>query len=133
MGGVGLWYAVWCWYVMHAVMAWLLIQVSTPVHRSEGCWTEGDAGGSKDFVLHTLQSTRDYDVQYPLVASLFLFEMFNDHRLHHLFPTLDLSLMKEIRPVFEQFCAEKGWAHMVQRQDSFWEVTRALYRGYCNA
>mmetsp|Transcript_22832 Transcript_22832/g.36459 ORF Transcript_22832/g.36459 Transcript_22832/m.36459 type:complete len:126 (+) Transcript_22832:1-378(+) len=118
------------WYVMHGLAVYILVQISTPVHRSDYCWTEGDQNGTKDFVHHTLLSTVDYHTNLPLIASLFLFEAFNDHRIHHLFPTLDLSLVKDIRPVLDEFCNEHGLEKYVKQRYGFIQLLAGLYRYY---
>ena len=127
---VGILQLFWFWYIMHGVAGYIMTQVSTPVHRSDYCWTEGDINGTKDFLHHTLLSTVDYNINYPQCLSLFMFESFNDHRIHHLFPTLDLSLVKDIRPVFNKFCEENGLSQYVTQKYSYSQLLAGLYRYY---
>ncbi len=127
---LGIWQLIWYWYVMHGTVGYILVQISTPVHRSDYCWTEGDKNGTKDFLHHTLLTTVDYNTNYPMVLSLFLYEMFNDHRIHHLFPILDLSLIKDIRPIFEQFCQENNLECYVKQNYTFTQLLVGLYRYY---
>eukprot|EP01083_Nonionella_stella_P028793 79355_1 len=127
---LSLWTLIGYWYVMHGTMGYILQAVATPVHRSDYCWTEGDVNGSKDFVHHILLSTMDYNTDYPTVLSLFLFEMFNDHRIHHLFPTLDLSLVKEIRPIVETFCKQNELGDYMEQKYGFMDLYVGLYRYY---
>eukprot|EP01084_Bolivina_argentea_P107973 192994_1 len=98
----------WYWVIMHGTMYTMLMIVSTPIHRSDMCWTEGDTNGTKDFLEHTLLTTMDYYVNWGFFASLFMFDTFNDHRLHHLFPTLDASKISQLKPVFEKYCKQNG-------------------------
>lgn len=80
------------WWLMHGVSFLLLIIFSTPVHRSEHGWTEGCGGEVADFGKHTILSTHDYlSDEAPLWLKLFAFASFNDHVIHHCFPTVDLS------------------------------------------
>lgn len=97
-------YSIFYWMIMHGVQNVILMIISTPIHRSDYCWSEGDQNGTKDFIEHTLLTTHDYYVQAPLFISMLLFDTFNDHRIHHLFPTLDASKVEIIKPYFEKFC-----------------------------
>ena len=98
------WNLLWSYYIMHGVTSIIVTIVSFPIHRSDYCWTEGDNNGTKDFVKHVLLTTVDYYVDCGIIASLFGFEMFNDHRIHHLLPTLDASKIEQIRPMIVEYC-----------------------------
>lgn len=112
------WGYVWggvLWLIIHGVAVYLLIVVSTPVHRSKYSWTEGcQAAGvpaAGDFGHHTVISTADYSVgegNAGLVANLFAYAAFNDHVVHHLFPTVDASRQHLIRGVFLEQCKAFG-------------------------
>ena len=73
-------------------------------------WTEGCqplANARDDFGEHTVLSTEDYTVEADasllhLPKKLFLFASFNDHIIHHMFPTVDLSKQYLLRPLFLQ-------------------------------
>ena len=43
----------------------------------------------------------------PLWGKLLLASSFNDHVIHHLFPTIDLSKQHLVRPVLEKYCKEE--------------------------
>ena len=38
----------------------------------------------------------DYNLNTPFPLNLILFEGFNDHVLHHLFPSIDISRLSEL-------------------------------------
>eukprot|EP01084_Bolivina_argentea_P161676 281437_1 len=97
-GDVSVFYMIFYWMIMHGTTTCIAVIVSTPIHRSDYCWTEGDGNGTKDFLEHILLTTQDYYTDFGLSASLFMFDTFNDHRLHHLFPTLDASKIPILKP-----------------------------------
>ena len=112
------WRLLGIYYIMHGVTSIIVTIVSFPIHRSDYCWTEGDKNGTKDFVKHVLMSTVDYYVDCGIIASLFGFEMFNDHRAHHLLPTLDASKIEQIRPLIIEYC-KKDELKKEFRQDGY--------------
>ena len=115
--------------LMHGVAAYVLLLVSTPVHRGEECWSEGNAGATYDFGLHTVMSTRDYHVKCSLPVSLFAFEMFNDHVMHHLFCQIDISYIAELRPIFEEHLAKYGLSKH-GRSRTFWGLFRGVVKNW---
>jgi hypothetical protein len=56
---------------------------------------------------HVIFSSNDYDVHLPLWGKLLLASSFNDHVIHHLFPTVDLSKQYLVRPVLEKYCVDE--------------------------
>ena len=116
------------WMVMHAVSSYLLLEVSTPIHRSDHCWTEGDKGGTKCFLEHVLKSTRDYMEYSSLFTMIFLFEGFNDHRIHHLFPTLDISYVNEIKPIIIKYCQSNNMKHYFDNKITWFGLRLGVIR-----
>ena len=104
------------------------VPVSTPIHRSDFCWTKGDGGGTKDFLEHVLLTTQDYYLDCGLLPSLFMFDTFNDHRMHHLFPTLDVSRVRTVKPVFERFCRDNGLGRHFRQRFGLGELFMGLLR-----
>ena len=53
-----------------------------------------------------------------------------DHRLHHLFPTLDIYRIKEIRPLFEEFCRREdiGFKKYMTKKWTLAELTLGMWR-----
>ena len=76
---------------MHAVSMMGLCYLSFPNHRSDQSWTEGDEGAARDFGEHILLTTKDHSVSLPPFFSFMFFQGFNEHVVHHLFPTVDKS------------------------------------------
>ena len=67
---------------------------STPVHRSDYGWTRGITEDKEedDFGKNICTKTNDYLVdETNLLFKLFAFGSFNDHCIHHMLPTIDLS------------------------------------------
>eukprot|EP01084_Bolivina_argentea_P319086 553471_1 len=104
---IGIYYCILYWTIIHGVMSLIVVIVATPIHRSDFCWSEGDINGTKDFVEHCLLTTKDYYTDCGLIASLFGFQTFNDHRIHHLFPTLDASKVSQIKSVLKEYCLKQ--------------------------
>lgn len=123
-------HGLWLWTVMHGAAVYLLVVVSTPVHRSEYSWTEGcDSAvpAAADFGHHTVISTADYLVEEDigLAAQMFAFGSFNDHVIHHLFPTIDVSRQHVVREVFLQQCKEFGIPY---RNQTFGQLLGSTFR-----
>eukprot|EP01062_Namystynia_karyoxenos_P062149 TRINITY_DN55077_c0_g1_i1.p1 TRINITY_DN55077_c0_g1~~TRINITY_DN55077_c0_g1_i1.p1 ORF type:complete len:485 (+),score=117.57 TRINITY_DN55077_c0_g1_i1:82-1455(+) len=94
---------------MHAVWSFTLILLSTPVHRCDFCWTEGCDEPELDYGRHIVKTTQEYYVNAPLLGRIML--GFNDHIIHHLFPTVDLANQGLIRPLLEEEMRKHGVAH----------------------
>lgn len=101
---VGFWY--FC--VLHVVVGTCIEVAGFALHRSIYCWTEGDKNPKYDWGEHCLSATADHDVSLPLLPSFYLFQILNNHGIHHLFPTVDRSRMPEIMPIFRETCEEFG-------------------------
>mmetsp|Transcript_12759 Transcript_12759/g.30537 ORF Transcript_12759/g.30537 Transcript_12759/m.30537 type:complete len:438 (-) Transcript_12759:149-1462(-) len=103
--------------VMHGVMTSILIALSTPVHRSDESWTEGCGDPVMDFGEHIVKTTQEYNVDCPPVMRMAL--GFNDHIIHHLFPTIDVANQHRVRKLLD----EELKAHKVpMRKVSFWRL-----------
>ncbi len=115
-------------------MSLIVVIVATPIHRSDYCWSEGDINGTKDFEKHCLLTTKDYYIDWGLIASLFSFQTFNDHRIHHLFPTLDdASKVSQIKFVLKEYCLKqdklrKYFQHEYGLGQLFLGYLRHMYR-----
>lgn len=70
---------------------WFLATMSFPAHRSQYSWTEGDINPQRDYGLHTLITTCDHHRNLNLFTSFLIFQGFNNHVVHHLFPIIDIS------------------------------------------
>ena len=92
--------------VMHLVCGFCIETAGFGLHRSVFCWTHGDPNAKYDFGEHCLSATADHDVDISLSSSLFLYQHLNNHGIHHLFPTIDVSRIPEIMPIFRQTCKE---------------------------
>jgi fatty acid desaturase len=112
-------------FVMHMTSSWLLAVISFAVHRHEKIWTEGDENPRMDFGRHILASTSDHSFGLPLLPSLFGFALLNYHCLHHLFPTIDHSRLREVEPIFQKTCSEFG---IEVKRHNFWDLEKSVFR-----
>jgi len=94
--------------VMHLVCGFCIETAGFGLHRSIFCWSIGDDNAKYDYAEHCLAATADHDVDMPLVPALFLFQILNNHGLHHIFPTIDKSRTYEIMAIFRETCKEFG-------------------------
>jgi alpha-ketoglutarate-dependent taurine dioxygenase/fatty acid desaturase len=97
-----------CFCGMHLMCGFCIETAGFALHRSSFCWSMGDPNEKYDYGEHCLASTADHDVDMPLVPSLYLFQILNNHGIHHLFPAIDKSRIPEIMPIFRQTCKEFG-------------------------
>jgi alpha-ketoglutarate-dependent taurine dioxygenase/fatty acid desaturase len=95
-----------CFCIMHLVCGFCIETAGFALHRSVYCWSKGDPNAKFDYGEHCLASTADHDVDMPLFASLYLFQVLNNHGVHHLFPTIDKSRIAEVMPIFRETCKE---------------------------
>lgn len=105
----GGWHGLGLFLTMQAVASVLMIGLSSLVHRTPYAWTSGDPDAQRDFASHLVCSTTDHTTGTSLFVSLFVFSLFNNHVLHHLFPTVDMSRLRG--PVYKTFvdtCREFG-------------------------
>eukprot|EP00485_Elphidium_margaritaceum_P019079 CAMPEP_0202727132 /NCGR_PEP_ID=MMETSP1385-20130828/184966_1 /ASSEMBLY_ACC=CAM_ASM_000861 /TAXON_ID=933848 /ORGANISM="Elphidium margaritaceum" /LENGTH=805 /DNA_ID=CAMNT_0049393371 /DNA_START=38 /DNA_END=2455 /DNA_ORIENTATION=+ len=123
-----------CFCVMHFVCGFCIESAGFGLHRSVFCWTVGDANAKVDFGEHCLAATADHDVDISLFESLFLYQVLNNHGIHHLFPTIDKSRIVEIMPVFRQTCREFGipWQNL-QWRDIFLSLWKTWFKGLYGA
>jgi len=70
---------------------WFLATITFPTHRCKSSWKEGDVNPQRDYGLHALISTSDHNRNLNLFTSFLVFQGFNNHVLHHLFPIIDKS------------------------------------------
>ena len=118
--------------VMHLVCGFCIETAGFGLHRSSFCWTDGDPNPKFDFAEHCLSATADHDVDLSLFSSLYLFQILNNHGIHHLFPTVDKSRIHLIMPIFRETCEEFGvpWKEYDWKDlfGSLWKVwVRGLY------
>jgi len=97
-----------CFCVMHLTCGFCIETAGFALHRSIFCWSMGDPNAKYDYGEHCLASSADHDVDMPLLPSLYLFQILNNHGIHHLFPTVDKSRIAEIMPIFRETCTEFG-------------------------
>lgn len=96
----------------HVINGVLFMALSFPSHRSQGVWTEGDPNPTRDYAIHTIQTTADHSKGMSFLGSMLLFQGFTDHVGHHLFPTADHSKMPLIKPFILEACREMNLEHM---------------------
>mmetsp|Transcript_123769 Transcript_123769/g.309413 ORF Transcript_123769/g.309413 Transcript_123769/m.309413 type:complete len:811 (-) Transcript_123769:227-2659(-) len=94
--------------IMHFICGFCIETAGFALHRSIFCWSFGDEHAKYDYGEHCLASTADHDIDMPLLPSLYLFQILNNHGIHHLFPTIDKSRILEIMPIFRETCREFG-------------------------
>jgi len=115
------------WVIMHCVASVHLILATFPNHRTDNHWSEGDPKPAKDFAEHTLLTTSDHSVFLPLMLAYICFGGFNDHILHHLFPTVDRSILPELKGILIEGCKEFG---IVYQESNFWKNFWGVYVAY---
>lgn len=108
--------------LMHFISSFLLLFVSLIVHRTTYHYTDGvKQAAEKDFGQYILQSTTDYNTHIRFPWNLVLFEGFNDHILHHLFPTINIchlgELHKYLNETLKEFKLERRY-----KDFGFWEL-----------
>eukprot|EP00930_Biecheleria_cincta_P048947 TRINITY_DN3419_c0_g1_i1.p1 TRINITY_DN3419_c0_g1~~TRINITY_DN3419_c0_g1_i1.p1 ORF type:complete len:795 (-),score=113.39 TRINITY_DN3419_c0_g1_i1:68-2452(-) len=124
---------LYCFCVMHLMCGFCIETAGFALHRSIFCWSMGDPNAKYDYGEHCLASTADHDVDMPLAASLYLFQILNNHGVHHLFPTVDKSRIQEIMPIFRETCKEFGlpWKEYDWR-DMFGSLWKNWLKGLYN-
>uniref|UniRef100_A0A6B2L6R9 Cytochrome b5 heme-binding domain-containing protein n=1 Tax=Arcella intermedia TaxID=1963864 RepID=A0A6B2L6R9_9EUKA len=95
---------------MHCTFSLMFIFITWTAHHDQDQWHDGDplSGADRDFGRFIISSTTDQSIDISLLLSLLLFSGLNDHRIHHLFPTIDRSRFNEIRTIYENTCMEFG-------------------------
>ena len=96
------------WLIMHSVSSLHLTLATFPNHRTHTHWSEGDPEPIKDYAKHTIISSSDHSTCLPLFLAFIFFGGFNDHILHHFFPTLDRSRIPEVKSFLVEECAKEG-------------------------
>jgi hypothetical protein len=92
--------------IIHLICGFCIETAGFGLHRSIFCWTTGDPNAKYDFGEHCLATTADHDVDMGLLGSMYLFQILNNHGIHHLFPTVCKSRIHEIMPLFHETCEE---------------------------
>jgi alpha-ketoglutarate-dependent taurine dioxygenase len=117
-------FAAFC--IIHLVCGFCIEWAGFGLHRSIFCWTDGDPNQKIDFGEHCLATTADHDIDMPLMQSLYMYQILNNHGIHHLFPTVCKSRMHEIMPIFHETCTEFGipWKEY-DHQDMFWSLWKS--------
>eukprot|EP00755_Sulcionema_specki_P014615 Sspe_Gene.57200::Locus_31399_Transcript_1_1_Confidence_1.000_Length_1387::g.57200::m.57200 len=115
------WFAAKLLFLIHGFGVYLLILFSTVPHRTLYGWTEGCPNPAKDFAEHIIKTTQDYAVHAPYPVRVLL--GFNDHVVHHLFPTIDLANHSRVRRVLETTCAKHGVPY---KPHSYTQLLRGL-------
>lgn len=112
------------WLIMHSVASFQMILATFPNHRTENHWSEGEPNAVKCFAEHTILTTSDHSVKLPLIFAYLCFGGFNDHILHHLFPTIDRSLIPELKHILIEECKKFG---IVYKESNFFENLKGVY------
>eukprot|EP00043_Microstomoeca_roanoka_P002816 m.40679 g.40679 ORF g.40679 m.40679 type:complete len:452 (-) comp11743_c0_seq1:139-1494(-) len=128
----GLKQGILLYWVMHTVGALALFIASFPVHRTEYAWSDGCQSlepDHADFGEHVVAVAHDYGLDLGLFGQIFLAGSFNNHIIHHLLPTLDLSKQYLLLPLLDEVCENfKVRRHKRTFMDIFNSYVRALYR-----
>lgn len=74
---------------------------------------------------HIVLSTADHSVNSGLLKSFYCYAGLNYHILHHLFPTVDHSRLKQLDPVFRQTMKE---FNIPYRTFTFRELFAGVFR-----
>jgi len=101
------------WSIIHICSSmWMVLLSQISTHRHPGLYHPGDLP-SKATVKNGLdwgvyQLDTGYDVTGKSDNFLWKVTTFGDHRLHHLFPTVDHSKLCYLYPILEETCKEFG-------------------------
>ena len=124
------------WFTMHVTCSLWMIYLSTLAsHRHPELYNAGD-----NFAEYTVRNDLDWgvhqlDAGYDVTGKSdhFIWKMttFGDHRLHHLFPTVDQSKLQYLYPVVEQTCKDfdvpfetrSAWNMFVGHFNLIWKNT----------
>lgn len=115
------------WLIMHSVASLQMILATFPNHRTQNHWSEGEPNPVKCFAEHTILTTSDHSVKMPLIFAYICFGGFNDHILHHLFPTIDRSVIPEIKHILIEECGKFG---IVYKESNFFENLQGVYAAF---
>ena len=119
--------ALYLWTIMHGVASIHLMLSTFPNHRTDNHWSEGDPKPVKGFAEHTIITTSDHSVKMNLMLAYICFGGFNDHILHHMFPTIDRGVLPEFKGTLIESCKEFG---IVYQESDFWKNFVGVYRGF---
>ncbi|CAK87368.1 unnamed protein product (macronuclear) [Paramecium tetraurelia] len=90
------------------------------IHRNSFNYSDGSTiQPSNDYGIYVIQTTTDHDlwIQFPL--NMFLFQSFNHHILHHMFPTVDESRIPEIHHILEQTLKDFNLQDILKKYNFF--------------
>ena len=102
-----------CWFIIHMCSSiWLALLPQIGTHRHPDLYHPGDlpndATVKNDMDWGVYQLDTGYDVTGKSDNFIMKMTTFGDHRLHHLFPTVDHSKLCHLYPVVEETCKEFG-------------------------
>ena len=102
-----------CWLIIHMCSSlWLALLPQIGTHRHPDLYHPGDcpndATVKNDMDWGVYQLDTGYDVTGKSDNFIMKMTTFGDHRLHHLFPTVDHSKLCHLYPVVEETCKEFG-------------------------
>ena len=102
-----------CWLIIHMFSSlWLALLPQIATHRHPELYHAGDLPNEAtlkngmDWGVYQLDT--GYDVTGKSDNFIMKMTTFGDHRLHHLFPTVDHSKLCYLYPVVEETCREFG-------------------------
>ena len=117
--------ALYLWTIMHCVSSFHLLLGTFPNHRTDIHWSEGDPNPVKDYAEHTILTASDHTVDMNIMLAYICFGGFNDHTIHHMFPTIDRGVLPEFKGILIETCKEFGVKY---KECNFWENCAGVYR-----
>ncbi|CAD8104071.1 unnamed protein product [Paramecium primaurelia] len=103
--------------VIQSTSSYLTLKYSLITHHNNICYTDGcSIVPSRDFGIYTLQTSQDHDPQVIFPFNMFIFQGFNQHTLHHMFPTVDESRIPEIQHFLLETIQEFKLQHIYKQR-----------------
>jgi hypothetical protein len=109
---------------MQAISSNIFLQIGlTATHHHPNIWHSGDEQRIKEY--EASDGTMDWGIYQvfavgyrPAVDNSWVLSSmsFGQHNLHHLFPTLDPSVLAELYPIFEEVCKQFHIDHLVMEK-----------------
>ena len=113
MGNGNIFTSIRIWSIIHFLPSiWLIILPQIGTHRHPELYHAGDSPSEAsiknalDWGVHQMDT--GYDVTGKSDHFIMKMTSFGDHRLHHLFPTVDHSKLRYLYPIVEETCKEFG-------------------------
>ena len=105
--------AMQLWLCMHVTCSSFFIfsNFTQGPHYSQEAWHQGDKLDSRDWGIMQVQSVVSgppHTLAQNMFYRLLAISEFEQHHLHHLFPTIDHSYLVDLLPIFEEVCKEFG-------------------------